>query len=222
MFGRFSEHRERRPRERERHRRYFPAGKDGWTNVQRVSAEKSAIAGKTSEREKEQRNAGGKRKERATPGQGEISLTGTTTRGERATKTGNSGRVRYPHLPVPFVPFTGCRSASSRSRAVPIGTRTASDRSPAFRNRGRQSPTCMQMHATGERRVIPVPQTRPRVAGLSLRSCGEILPSDEEARRAQRAGGVSVAFLKAGKHEDGRGCRVGRPTSEIQPTDLTW
>ena len=105
------------------------------TIVRRVAAEKSANAGTASDEKGSKKR--GARKERATPGQEEIFLTETVGKGNGHARTGNSRRVRNPHLPVPLAPFTGCHSGPSRSWAVPTGTRTASDRSPAFRDRGR-------------------------------------------------------------------------------------
>ena len=221
MFGRFSEHRERRPRERERHRRYFPAGKDGWTNVQRVSAEKSAIAGKTSEGERAAERGGkeegagdagarGNLLDRDDHERGKSNENGKLRESEVSSPPGT---VRALHrVPIGVVPFPGSpdRDAHCERSLARLPEQGASEPNVHADARHRGAP--------GDTRA----STRPRVAGLSLRSCGEILPSDEEARRAQRAGGVSVAFLKAGKHEDGRGCRVGRPTSETHPTDLTW
>ena len=169
MFGRFSEHRERRPRERERHRRYFPAGKDGWTNVQRVSAEKSAIAGKTSEGERAAERGGkeegagdagarGNLLDRDDHERGKSNENGKLRESEVSSPPGT---VRALHrVPIGVVPFPGSpdRDAHCERSLARLPEQGASEPNvhADAHHRGAPGDTRASNEASGSRALAPV------------------------------------------------------------------
>ena len=192
------------------------------TIVRRVAAEKSANAGTASD-EKRQQEAGSK--EGAGDARARRNLLDRDGwQGERARENGKleeseesspPGTARALHR-VPFgtVPFLGSPDRDAhgeRSLArLPGQGAVAPNVHPDARYRGAPGSTRVSIETAGRRVLAPV------------------LRGDSPLRRGSETGPEGRRRLgcfpeKQEKHEDGRGCRVGRPTSEnFIRLFLTW